>query len=402
MVIKAKKDLQKQDLEFTSKSERKVLKKMNTRKTFVLIHRYVGMLLGLVVCIIALTGTLLSFNHEIDHALNPALMTVVPQAQTVPVETLLTTAQKTHPDYKLSYFEPSQKPEDSYMIALSKEISEEEELSVQVFVDPYSGNVLGERKDEAYLMGFVYALHYELASGKWGSKIISITALGWIVIGVSGLLIWPSWKRIKQGFKVRNSRWLLANYDYHKVLGIIAAVFILALGISGSIFQFHEQVEPVVAAVTNSPEPPEFKSAQTSQDMTRLPYEQIFQSAQKAVPNAVTTWVSYPDEPDAAIEVDRKQPGDINQWGNHWVMIDQYSGEVLDITTHDTAGATPTETFNNWNWNIHTGIWGGMPTRVLLSIFGLAPAILFVTGVVIFWGKTRRSSSRSNSRSSSW
>ncbi len=71
-------------------------------------------------------------------------------------------------------------------------------------------------------------------------------------------------------------------------------------------------------------------------------------------------------------------------------MLDQYSGEVLSITTHDGAGATPLDTFNNWNWNIHTGIWGGIVTRILLSIFGIAPAILFVTGLVIFWSKTRR------------
>jgi uncharacterized iron-regulated membrane protein len=388
MILKTRKSLQKSEV--SAASDQTFLKQLKSRQAFVLIHRYVGILLGLVVCIIAVTGTLLSFNHEIDYALNPALMTVAPQAKMLPAEQLLAAAQKTHPDYQPSYFEPSQKPEDSYMIGLSKEISEEEELFVEVFVDPYTANVLGERADGESLMAFVYELHYELAAGEWGSKIISITALAWIVIGVSGLLIWPSWKQIKQGFKVRKSRWLLANYDYHKVFGIIAAIFILALGVSGSIFQFSEQVQPVVTAITNSPEAPEFTSTPPSPNATRLPYEQLFQSAEKAVPDAVVTWVSYPDSPEAAIEVDRKQPGDINQWGNHWIMLDQYSGEVVGITLHDGIGPTPLDTFNNWNWNIHTGIWGGMPTRILLSIFGLAPVVLLITGLVIFWGKTRR------------
>jgi uncharacterized iron-regulated membrane protein len=362
---------------------------MKLRQKFVLIHRYVGMLLGLVVCIIALTGTLLSFNHEIDHALNPALMTVNPQGQPLAAETLLAAAQKTHPDYKISYFEPPKQAEDSYKISLSKEISEEESLSVEVFVNPYTGAILGERKDRQSFMSFIYALHYELASGKWGSHIISITALAWIVIGISGLLIWPNWQRIKQGLKVRwQAPWVLVNYDYHKVLGIIAAVFILVLGVSGTIFQFHDQIDPVVVAVTGSTEPPEFKS-QPGTNQTRLPYSEIIRSAEQAIPNATTTWVSYPSEPEEAIEVDRKQPGDINQWGNHWVFVDQYSGKVLGMTLHDTVGATPAETFNIWNWNIHTGIWGGMSTRILLSIFGLTPVVLLVTGVLIFWNKIR-------------
>lgn len=378
-------------------SDQTFLKKLNTRQTFVLLHRYVGIMLGFFICTIALTGTLLSFNYEIDHALNSSLMTVVPQAQTLPIDTLLATAQKTHPDYKLSYFEPPRNPEDSYSISLFKEISEEKEIATRIFVDPYSGNVLGERPENQSFMPFVYKLHYELAAGKLGSKIISITALAWIVIGLSGLLIWPNWKRLKQGFQVRKSRWLLTNYDYHKVFGIVAAVFILVLGVSGSIFQFSEQVDPVIAAVTGSPEAPEFKSVQPSENATRLPYEQILQIAETAVPNAKATWVSYPDAPDASIEVDRKQPGDKNQWGNHWITIDQYSGKVLSITTHDGAGSTPAEIFGNWNWNIHTGIWGGMLTRVLLSLFGLAPVILFITGLVIFWGKTRKVKSNPSS-----
>jgi uncharacterized iron-regulated membrane protein len=369
----------------------KLATKLKSRQTFVMVHRYVGMLLGLVVCIIALTGTLLSFNHEIDQALNPALMTVAPKGQPLPIETLLATAQKTHPDYKIGYFEPPKTAEESYMISLNKEISEDEELSFEVFVDPYTGKVLGERKDRSSFMSFVYALHYELASGEWGSRIISITALAWIVIGISGLVIWPNWQRISRGFQVRwKAPWLLINYDYHKVLGIIAAVFILVLGVSGTIFQFHDQIDPVVMTVTGSTEPPEFKSSVPGNNQARLPYAEIIRSAEVAIPNAVTTWISYPNEPDEAIEVDRKQPGDMNQWGNHWVFIDQYSGKVLGMTTHDTVGSTPAETFNNWNWNIHTGIWGGIPTRVLLSIFGLTPAILLVTGLVIFWGKTRK------------
>ncbi len=269
MITKTKKRSQKST---DASTDETFLKKLKTRQTFVLLHRYVGILLGLFVCTIALTGTLLSFNYEIDHALNSSLTTVVPRGQTLPIDTLLATAQKVHPDYKISYFEPPRSAEDSYSISLFKEISEEKEIATRIFVDPYSGNVLGELPENQSFMPFVYKIHYELAAGKLGVNIISITALAWIVIGLSGLLIWPSWKRLKQGFQVRKTRWLLANYDYHKVFGIIAAVFILVLGVSGSIFQFSEQVEPVVAAITNSPEAPEFKSIQPSKDSTRLPY----------------------------------------------------------------------------------------------------------------------------------
>jgi len=65
----------------------------------------------------------------------------------------------------------------------------------------------------------------------------------------------------------------------------------------------------------------------------------------------------------------------------------------------DEASTVPRfgDTLLYWLTRLHFGRWGGIPTKVLWTIFGLVPAALFVTGAYMWWCRVLRSSlSRSN------
>ena len=49
-----------------------------------------------------------------------------------------------------------------------------------------------------------------------------------------------------------------------------------------------------------------------------------------------------------------------------------------------------------WLTRIHFGRWGGIPTKVLWTLFGLAPAALFVTGAYMWWCRVLRPSLNRN------
>ncbi|MBG1241452.1 PepSY domain-containing protein [Nostoc sp. NZL] len=52
---------------------------MKLRKSILSLHRYVGILAGILLIIISLTGSLLVFHEEIDQFFNPQLLRVTPQ-----------------------------------------------------------------------------------------------------------------------------------------------------------------------------------------------------------------------------------------------------------------------------------------------------------------------------------
>jgi len=74
--------------------------------------------------------------------------------------------------------------------------------------------------------------------------------------------------------------------------------------------------------------------------------------------------------------------------GNPWLYLDSRSGESVGATVPGTG--TNGDIFMQAMFPLHSGRIIGLPGRILVSLLGLAIAILCVTGVVI-WIKKRRS-----------
>jgi uncharacterized iron-regulated membrane protein len=67
------------------------------------------------------------------------------------------------------------------------------------------------------------------------------------------------------------------------------------------------------------------------------------------------------------------------------VFVDQYSGAVIDMATQRTSvGDRVTRVMAP----LHVGAFGGTPARVAWFVFGLAPAVLVVSGTLL-WAQRR-------------
>ena len=64
---------------------------------------------------------------------------------------------------------------------------------LEIFVNPYTGEVLGSRTRERSLVGFLYTLHHQLFIGKVGEMIVGITGLLLLLIAITGVILWTSY-----------------------------------------------------------------------------------------------------------------------------------------------------------------------------------------------------------------
>jgi len=64
--------------------------------------------------------------------------------------------------------------------------------------------------------------------------------------------------------------------------------------------------------------------------------------------------------------------------------------ERLDPVDQATRVPRLGDTALYWLTRLHFGRWGGIPTKVLWTIFGLVPAALFVTGAYMWWTRAVR------------
>jgi uncharacterized iron-regulated membrane protein len=353
---------------------------MKLRNLAFQLHRYLGLAAGLVIVIVGLTGSLLVFEEEINHfLLEVQFGKITPQQQQVSILSVIDNVKVAYPDPKLnvSFLGLPQEPDEPIHI----ELQSPNKPTLEVIVNPYTGKILGDRAREYTIMGVIYNLHYSLLAGDTGVAIVGIAALLLFILSITGIMLWPGWRRLLTGFKIKwNAHIKRTNFDIHKVAGIITAVFLGLTGFTGFCWNFYTHAEPVIYAVTFSPKPIEPESKPIA-GKSALALTEILQRADAALPGAVTTYISFPTSPEAVFMVGKRFPEEKEVWRSR-VYLDQYTGEVLYLRNSRSLsfGDEVVDAFNP----LHFGTFGGLPTRILYIFVGLSPTILLVTGFVMW------------------
>jgi uncharacterized iron-regulated membrane protein len=349
------------------------------RLTFTL-HRYLGLGVGLILVIVGLTGSLLVFKPELDaQIVQQRFGFVTSQVQTLPPEQLVDTvkaAYANHPDWKVGQVQLlSHDP--FYTVRLNRP----DETQWEVFVNPYTGKVMGDRQRETAFFSQILSLHYALLGGPVGIVVVGLAALFLLILSITGIVLWPGWRKLISGFKIK---WVAhpkrLNFDIHKVAGIITAVFLGVIAFTGFCWNFYDQSYPVIYAATLTPKPPEVKST-VIKGQPPISLQTALRQSETALPGATTTFITLPTEPDEAFHFFKRAPQDSEDF-NSSVEVDQYSGKILAV--QDSRVAKLGDRILNSFTPLHYGTFGGIPTRILYIFVGLSPTILLVTGFVMW------------------
>ncbi|MGI2902636.1 PepSY-associated TM helix domain-containing protein [Tolypothrix sp. VBCCA 56010] len=356
------------------------------------LHRYIGLIVGLVLIIIGLTGSLLVFEKEINQfLLSQQFGQVIPQEQRIKVETVLETvktAYASQPDLKLLGINTLGDAHTPYRVFLQST----EKKRTEVFVNPYTGAIMGARLWDNTLIGLTLKLHYQLLAGKIGEIIVGIIGFLFFILSITGILLWSGWRKLISGFKIKcNTHIKSVNFYIHKVAGIVTGVFLTAIAFTGFCWNFYDQTKPLIYAATLTPIPPDPVSQVIVGKLPRGLTE-ILQKADAALPGAVTTYIRLPQTPEGVFRIGKKLPQETNEYGYSQVYLDQYTGEVVQLKNGLEASRAD-QVLNSFA-PVHYGTFWGLPTRILYVFVGLAPLVLFITGFVMWWyrykGKRRQ------------
>jgi uncharacterized iron-regulated membrane protein len=348
------------------------------------LHRYLGLTVGIILIIVGLTGSTLVFQQEIDRwLLNRQIEPIIPQGDRLSIESVIDTVKATYadrPNLSIQSIDFNLEPNAPLQVWMSQD-----DQWTEVNINPYTGVILGTRSWENSFFGIIYRLHYALLAGKTGQTLVGIAALLLFILSVTGIILWSGWRKLISGFKVK---WLAhakrVNFDIHKLVGILAAIFLGMISLTGFCWNFSEFTTPVIYAATFTPQPVE----PTLQVVASHPraLSDLLSKASAVLPEAITTEVYLPQTPESPLKIRKKFPDEINR--NHSeVYIDQYTGDVLSV--RDARSLPLAEKVLGTFTLIHYGTFGGLPTRILYVFVGLSPLILFITGFVMWWYRRR-------------
>lgn len=345
------------------------MKSRKLRKLAFTLHRYIGLAVGIILIIVGLTGSLLVFEHELDDwAIQQRFGHVVPQEQRLSTATLVDgvkVAYANHSDWQVGQVQMLPKQE-FYTIRLNRP----DNTQWEVFVNPYTGVIMGDRQRETALFNHVLELHYALLVGNTGMVIVGIAAFFLLILSITGIVLWSGWRKLSRGFKIK---WLAhpkrLNFDIHQVVGIITAVFLTAIAITGFCWNFYEYAEPAIYAATFTPKPPEVKST-LANGLPTLKLDEILRRSDAALPGATSTFINLPQKPDQVFEIYKKVPGDSEDF-NSYVKLDQFSGKVLYVQDSRTRGLGD-RVLNSFA-PLHYGTFGGCQRAFSIYLWGFHP-----------------------------
>ena len=171
---------------------------LSTRNILFQLHWFLGITAGLVLAVMGVTGALISFEGEILAAINPGVVTVAPgRTPPLPAPVLIDRITAQVPGIRIGRLivdsDPGRAATVTYTIGKEKRGKGGERQ--RRFVDPATGQILGEARGEGFFET-VENLHRWLAlpghGNGIGRQITGFAALSLIFFALSGLYLrWP-------------------------------------------------------------------------------------------------------------------------------------------------------------------------------------------------------------------
>jgi uncharacterized iron-regulated membrane protein len=366
------------------------------RTALVVVHRWFGVVGGLWLLALALTGSILVFYEEIDGALNPDLAPLPTLGPGATFDAIAAAAVERHPGSYASFVHLPHHAGEPMAVYLAPRAGVDPEsvpAGLHVFVDPATGGARGERVwgaprlDRRHFAPFLYKLHMDLHLGAPMAWFLGLLGLAWALDHVvATLLSFPTPSRWLESFRVRRgARGFPLAYGLHRALGLWLLPVTFVLAVSGVYFEWYETVVAAVDKV--SPVTKDFaESAPPLAEPRYAPPVGIDRAVAAARAHAggaaLDSLFLLPEKGLYALRL--KDPRDLAGYGMRVVHVDSGDGAVVS-DRHEAEGSAG-DVLIAWQYPLHSGRAFGWPGRIAILAAGLAVSTLTVTGFVI-WGR---------------
>jgi uncharacterized iron-regulated membrane protein len=392
------------------------------RTTAQQLHRWAGLGTALFIVLAGLTGAALAFMDELEALTAPELFVVEPPPGSPgslgkfidPIQ-LRDRVQQRYPNARVDHLSFPQ-PGKSSLFYLFPRIDPASgkpfPLAVdQVYVNPYTGVVLGDRRwgqlfedgefQRHNLMPFIWRMHEALAlPHPFGKLFLGLVSLIWTFDSFIGLLLTfprkqPFLKKWQIAWQIkRGAGTTRLNFDLHRAGALWLWLVLLFFAWTSVMLNLREVVYQPVMSLALRFEPDRPPGLEQPRTEPRLDWQRAHDQARQAlqslsrqqgftVQGEDSLWYrpaigAYMYRTFTSLDLrDDRGAGDL------W--IDGNTGMVLKAR-FEAVGASG-DVFSNWLKVLHTGRIGGTAYRSLLVATGLTIGFLSITGVLIWYFK---------------
>jgi uncharacterized iron-regulated membrane protein len=380
------------------------------KQALLFLHRWLGIISGIVVVVVSITGAIFVFEEELFQVFHPALTHVEPGKTLVDINTLKASAQAAlGKDKVINFVSIYGDPARAYSFSANKRNPEstswweKDEILYynQVFVNPYTGQVLGTIDKSTEFFYFMRRIHQNLLLRRdIGNMIVGWSVAIFVFILITGIVLWWPQRvaQIKQSIAIKwTAKWKRVNYDLHNVLGFYAFIFALIIALTGLTWSFAWWEESVFNAMGSTKKDVAYLNVRdttytaTAEGVTRAWHDALQRyNADKLL----RMTFNFPTKKNARVGGLVHYHGD-SWWKNaDYVYYNGATGALSLLVDHDAKGLGMK--WRNSNYDIHTGKIYGWPTQVLAVVVSLICASLPITGFIMYLHRRKKERKRMN------
>ncbi len=335
---------------------------MNARRILLWLHRWVGVIGGLVIFVAAVTGALLVFERPLNRSLAPELY---PRGKhdsaRVPVEQALAALRAQYPEARVEGIHLPRDDRDALIFFAGQRA---------MHADPHTGALLGWRPRRGGFTQTLVKLHVNLLAGPTGGTVVVVATALTIALALTGLWLW--WP-LRIGWFRRGANFRRFNLDLHSVAGLYSSAFLLVIAITGVTLRYLH---------LEHPRPP--ASSPPAAGRAPIAVDAAIARAEAALPGARAAALEMPGpNPRAPFRVQLAFPEDGSPAGRSVVFVDRFAGTTLAV--HSARAGSWLERYDNLQLSLHTGTVGGLPTQIVAFLTCVALILQILSGYILWW-----------------
>lgn len=351
------------------------------------LHSWVGIVVGLGLLLIGLTGSVIVFKNEIDQVIAPHLVkNEDPAKPRLGADQMLAEFRKHLPGYEASGWGLNHTQGQADTLYAVKHGETEGKL---VFVDSSTGKPRAEPLEwTGTVTNWIVSLHYTFMAGHVGEAIAGVFGAMLCLLGITGVWIYRGfWKTLFLLRWGRSTRIFFS--DLHKMVGITSTAFNLLLGFTGAWWNLSHIIGHALEEEHEEETPAAVTAPGWNQDLS---IASLMQQAEKELPGYTANWISLPSNADT-VEPTITFFGSVegqsvlrSKYGS-MAYFDPKTGALTKVEDIRKAGLW--EQIKDSFRPLHYGDFGGLPVKILWSLGGMCPAILAISGSIMWWKRKK-------------
>ncbi|RAW01174.1 PepSY-associated TM helix domain-containing protein [Pseudochryseolinea flava] len=333
------------------------------------IHSYTGIVSGIALLLIGISGSILVFSHELESFVYNDLLVSAGNGSRISLDSALVIARNTFPEMDFVGFnELPQSHQATFQFFMM-----DDGIQYKAFIDPFTGTLLhsGERYD--HIADWLLIFHYTFAVPVWGDLAVAVLSITMIISLLTGIVVYRKYIGKVLQFKVKFDfkNWRKGSSSLHRIIGVWSLLFMLMMAITAFLMMKYAFTE------TNfDREHWKFKSGPI-----HFSIDKTLEGIKKKYPSYHAVEFFLPTQTDSLSYIAGyiDEPSFLFGDYNDQIIFDGKNFQASFVSDKPNA-----EKFSALIFPLHSGHYGGMIVKIVYCISGFIPGILCVTGILLW------------------